>query len=137
MGTDQFLGINGLADALGVSRHAVYKWRARYPTGSAHPFPAPDVEVDGTPGWRPGRLAEVVRWRDGLPGRGAGGGRPSASSREFLAEAERRDFTPDEAQRMLAVFCAEYPEMTESEICAWLLDEWRSDRPSTLAPARP
>jgi transposase-like protein len=76
MSAAQHLGVSGLADALGVSRHLVSKWRSRYGTDSAHPFPEPDVTVDELPGWAPARVAEVERWREGLPGRGAGGGRP-------------------------------------------------------------
>ncbi len=69
----QYLGVVGVAEAMGVTRHGVHKWRSRFPAHSTHPFPEPDVEVDGTPGWRPERLAEITRWRDALPGRGTGG----------------------------------------------------------------
>jgi hypothetical protein len=79
--TERYVGVLGLAEALGVSRHAVHKWRSRHPRGSPSPFPEPDVEVDGAPGWRPNRVEEIMHWRDGLPGRGAGGGRPSAERR--------------------------------------------------------
>lgn len=120
------LGYNGLAEALGVTRHAVYKWRSRHPAGSETPFPDPDVEIDGTPGWLPDRVGEVIRWREGLPGRGAGGGRPPASRRAYLAAAERRGFTLDEALRTVATFAEEFPEMTERDIYAWLVDEWRT-----------
>jgi hypothetical protein len=85
--TEHFLGVLGIGEALGVSRHAVHKWRSRYPSDSDHSFPEPDVEVDGTPGWRADRLEEIVRWRNGLPGRGAGGGRPSAARQEYLIPA--------------------------------------------------
>ena len=123
--TVQYLGVIGIADALSVSRHAVHKWRSRYPIDSPHPFPAPDVEVDGTPGWRPDRLEEIVQWREGLPGRGTGGGRPTAARREYLEEAMIRGFTRDEALRALANFTAEFPEMTEPEVCAWVIGKWR------------
>ena len=89
--TVQYIGAAAVGEALGVSRHAVHKWRTRYPAGSSHPFPEPDIEIDGTPGWRPNRVAEIARWRDGLPGRGAG----------------------------------EFPEMTEAEVCAWMIGKWR------------
>ncbi|SDD86507.1 hypothetical protein [Actinokineospora iranica] len=55
-----------------VSRHAVSKWRERYPAGSAHPFPEPDVVIGdepGVPGWLPDRVPEIETWRAGLPGR--------------------------------------------------------------------
>lgn len=71
-----FYGVAGLADALGESRDVVRKWRERYPAGSAHPFPTPDVEVDGVPGWVPDRLDDIKLWRKNMPGSGAGGGRP-------------------------------------------------------------
>lgn len=58
------------SSALEVSRHAVSKWRERYPADSQHPFPAPDVTIDGTPGWLPSRLDEIEKWREGLPGQG-------------------------------------------------------------------
>jgi hypothetical protein len=123
--TEHYLGGVGIAEALGVSRHAVHKWRSRYPGGSPHPFPEPDVEIDGVPGWRADRLEEIVRWRDGLPGRGAGGGRPSAARQEYLKRAAERGLGRDEALRALVTFTEEFPEMTEPEICAWLIDHWR------------
>jgi transposase-like protein len=123
--TERYLGVLGVAEALGVSRHAVHKWRSRYPSGSAHPFPEPDVEVDGAPGWAAARLDEIVQWRNGLPGRGAGGGRPTAARQEYLQAALARGFTRDEALRALDTFVAEFPEMTESEVCAFLLEKWR------------
>lgn len=84
--TVRYLDMAGLGRALvvPVSRHAVSKWRERYPVGSEHPFPEPDVLVGpfevgrednhedgerGTPGWLPERLPEIERWRAGLPGR--------------------------------------------------------------------
>lgn len=78
--SEHYLGVVDIAEAMGVSRHAVHKWRSRYPADSTHPFPEPDIEVDGTPGWRPDRLPEVAAWREQLPGRGAGGGRPTAAA---------------------------------------------------------
>ena len=119
------LGYGGIADAIGVTRHAVHKWRERHPSGSDHPFPEPDVLVDGTPGWRPDRVAEIVRWREGLPGRGSGGGRPPASRRAYLRAADDRGLTRDEAVRTLNTFVDEFPEMSEGEVCAWLVEEWR------------
>ncbi|MEO3801169.1 hypothetical protein [Nonomuraea sp. B1E8] len=123
--TEHYLGVLGIAEALGVTRHAVHKWRSRHPAGSDHPFPEPDVEIDGAPGWRPDRVGEIVRWRDGLPGRGAGGGRPSAARQDYLRAALARGLGRDEALRALATFTAEFPEMTEPEVCAWLMEKWR------------
>jgi hypothetical protein len=122
--TRQYLGVVGVAEALGYGRHAVHKWRARYPAGSNHPFPEPDVEIDGAPGWRPDRLPAITNWHATLPGRGAGGGRPTAAKQDFLQAAAKRDFTRDEAERALASFAEEFPEMTEPELCAWLLEKW-------------
>lgn len=82
MSVTAYLGVKGLAEALGVSRHAVDKWRARYPAGAPLAFPAPDVEVDGVPGWAHERLDEITQWRADLPGRGAGGGRPRVHSED-------------------------------------------------------
>lgn len=122
--SDHYVGVIGIAEAMGVSRHAVHKWRSRYPEGSGHPFPAPDVEVDGTPGWRPERMEEIVQWRDGLPGRGAGGGRPTAALQEYLAAAAARGLTRDEATRALATFAEEFPQMTRPELYAWLIEKF-------------
>jgi transposase-like protein len=123
--TEHYLGVLGIAEALGVSRHAVHKWRSRYPAGSSHPFPEPDVDIDGAPGWRPDRLEEIVRWRGTLPGRGTGGGRPTVARQEYLKAAAIRGLDRDEALRALAAFTEEFPEMTEPEICAWLVEHWR------------
>ena len=123
--TEHYLGGVGIAEALGVSRHAVHKWRSRYPSDSSHPFPEPDVEIDGVPGWRADRLDEIVQWRHGLPGRGAGGGRPSAARQEYLKHAAARGLERGEALRTLLTFTEEFPEMTEPELCAWLIEKWR------------
>lgn len=120
----RYLGVVGVAEQLGVSRHAVHKWRTRYPGDSAHPFPEPDVEVDGAPGWRATRLAEVVHWREGLPGRGAGGGRPSAARQDYLAAATAHGLDQDEAQRAIDVLTEEFPELTEVQLYGWLIESW-------------
>ena len=122
--TERYLGVLGIAEAMEVTRHAVHKWRSRHPSGSDHPFPEPDVEVDGAPGWRPGRLEELMQWRDGLPGRGAGGGRPTAARQEYFTAATARGLNRDEATRALATFAAEFPEMTEPELCAWIIEKF-------------
>lgn len=75
--TPRYLGTRELGGELGVSASAVAKWLDRYPPEADHPFPAPDVTVGDSLGWSPERLDEVRRWRAGMPGRGAGGGRPS------------------------------------------------------------
>ncbi|MFC7656089.1 hypothetical protein ACFQV8_05675 [Pseudonocardia benzenivorans] len=31
---DHYVGVLGIAEAMGVTRHAVGKWRSRYPAGS-------------------------------------------------------------------------------------------------------
>jgi transposase-like protein len=122
--TWNYLGVVGVAEALGVSRHAVHKWRTRYPVDSSHPFPEPDVELDGAPGWRPDRLPAIRHWRDSLPGRGAGGGRPTATRQEYLRIAMARDFTREEAERALTNFAEDFPEMTEPQLCAWIIEKW-------------
>lgn len=122
--TEHHLGVLGIAEAIGVTRHAVHKWRSRYPNDSDHPFPEPDVEVDGTPGWRAERLEEIVHWRDGLPGRGAGGGRPTAARQEYMKAAAARGLDRDEATRAFANFTDEFPEMTEPELYAWLIEKF-------------
>jgi hypothetical protein len=122
---ERYLGVVGIGEALGVTRHAVHKWRSRHPPGSDHPFPEPDVEIDGAPGWRPDRLEEVMQWRSGLPGRGAGGGRPSASEQEYLREAFARGLNEHEALTLLDSMEEERPEMTRAESAVWLLGRWR------------
>ncbi|SEE90420.1 hypothetical protein [Jiangella alba] len=123
---EHYVGVLGVAEAMSVTRHAVHKWRSRYPPDSDHPFPGPDVDVDGSPGWRATRLQEIVQWRDGLPGRGAGGGRPTAARQEYFRAAERRGLDRDEAIRALATFAEEFPQMTEPELCAWLIERFGS-----------
>jgi hypothetical protein len=120
-----YLGVQGIAAAMGVSGHAVHKWRARYPDDSRHPFPRPDVDVDGVPGWRPEQLAAIVRWRDGLPGRGAGGGRPTAARQEYFRAAAARGLTRGEAESALVTFSEELPEMSEPQLYAWLIEKWQ------------
>jgi hypothetical protein len=122
---ERYLGVLGIAEALGVSRHAVHKWRSRYPSDSAHPFPEPDVEVDGAPGWAARRLDEIVQWRDGLPGRGAGGGRPSLARQQYFENALTRGLSGDEASRLLVAMGEEFPELTEAQVCELLLEKWR------------
>lgn len=68
--TARYLGQADIARELGVTRHAVTVWRGRYDD-----FPQPDVLVGSIPGWAPGRMAEIRRWKDSRPGQGAGGGR--------------------------------------------------------------
>lgn len=118
----QYIGPVQLGEALGVSQFAVPRWQARFPADSNHPFPEPDIEVDGTPGWRPNRLAEVARWRDGL--RNTAGGRPTATRQEYLLVAAGRGFDRDEALRTLETFGEEFPEMSEPELCAWLVEKF-------------
>ncbi len=73
-----FWSVSDLARRFGVSRSAVANWIERYPPADeTHPFPRPDILLDGRPGWKPERLAEIQAWRDGLPGSGSGGGQPA------------------------------------------------------------
>lgn len=121
---ERYLGVVGIAEAMGLTRHAMHKWRSRYPTDADHPFPEPDVEVDGAPGWRPARLEDIVRWRDGLPGRGVGGGRPTAARHGYFRAAEARGLHRDEATRALATFAEEFPHLTEPELYAWIIEKF-------------
>ncbi|MFI5960169.1 hypothetical protein [Cryptosporangium sp. NPDC051539] len=124
--TVHYLGVLRVAEELGVTRHAVHKWRSRYPAGGEHAFPEPDVEIDGIPGWRPERVAELRRWREGLPGRGAGGGRPSASQQEYLQEAGAHGLSTNEALRLIDALIEQSPQMTRAGACAWMLGHWRA-----------
>jgi hypothetical protein len=119
------VGVVGVAEALGVTRHAVHKWRTRYPPESRHPFPEPDIEVDGIPAWRPDRLQAIILWRETLPGRGAGGGRPTAARQDYFRMAQTKGLDREEAEHLLRVFAEEVPELTEPERCAWLMDKWQ------------
>ncbi|GAA1029750.1 MULTISPECIES: hypothetical protein [Amycolatopsis] len=125
----QFIGASGLAERLGVSRSAVNKWRERFPFDSAHPFPAPDVEIDGVPGWLPERVSEVEYWRAGLPGRG-NRDEQAASQREYLAEARARGLSVEEALRTVDAFADEYPERDREQIYAWLVSRFKEDQPN-------
>jgi hypothetical protein len=89
-----FLSQTDLARELGVTPDAIRLWRKRYPG-----FPEPDAWIGldpvpegdagarsdprqnprensrSVPGWLPGRLEEVRRWREtGMSGQGARGG---------------------------------------------------------------
>ncbi|MER7079853.1 hypothetical protein SAMN02982929_03095 [Saccharopolyspora kobensis] len=66
MTAQHYLGVSGLARQLGVPRRDVSKWLGQYPANSEHPFPEPDVEVDGVPGWTLERVPEVELWLSGL-----------------------------------------------------------------------
>lgn len=59
------------------------------------------------------------------PRTGAGGGRPSAARQEYLKAAGARGLDRDEALRALRTFLDEFPEMTEPEVCAWLVEKFR------------
>lgn len=120
--TVQYIGPIQLGEALGVSRFAVPRWQARFPAGSRHPFPEPDIVVDGTPGWRPTRISEVSAWRDGL--RTGAGARPRATRQEFFMVAASRGLDQDESVRTLDTFVEEFPEMTEQEVCAWAIQKF-------------
>lgn len=120
-----YLGTSGLAERLGVSRQAVSAWRARYSHDSSHPFPLPDIDIDGVPGWKSTRVSEVEEWRAGLPGRGAGGGRPSTSERMFLAALHERGFDRREAMALASSMMEVHPELSKQEIYAVLLNDVR------------
>lgn len=82
----RYAGTADVGRTLGVRTQTVTNWLNRYPPGSSHPCPAPDVVVGDVLGWEEGRLPEWEAWRAGMPGRGAGGGRPRKSPAEKLAD---------------------------------------------------
>ena len=53
----EHIGQADIARALGITRQAVSVKRKR-----RKDFPAPDVTIDGEPGWLPGRLPKIVAW---------------------------------------------------------------------------
>ena len=107
---DYYMSQADIARELGVSNETVRLWRKRNPRGSSRPFPEPDSwtgvdEVEerpgkaprvpglpedprenprensrSVPGWLPSRLPEIRAWQAGMPGSGAGGGRPRVTS---------------------------------------------------------
>lgn len=113
MAAQDYLGTAGLAGRLGVSRHAVVKWRARYDERSQHPFPAPDVTVDGVPGWSADRVGEIEQWRAGLPGRGTGGGRPKVMRYERSNNATPTQVEQQEWQAAEMARAAGYDVVSE------------------------
>jgi hypothetical protein len=66
----EYVGAATVAGWFGVSRSTVAKWRERY-----EGCPAPDVTIDGVPGWRSDRRPEWEEWLAARPGQGHGGGR--------------------------------------------------------------
>ncbi|MEE2041272.1 hypothetical protein Q8791_29010 [Nocardiopsis sp. CT-R113] len=78
----RYAGTADVARALEVRTQTVTNWLNRYPPTSSHPCPAPDVIVGDVLGWEEKRLPEWVTWRAGMPGRGAGGGRPRKTTEQ-------------------------------------------------------
>ncbi|WP_410633851.1 hypothetical protein [Amycolatopsis sp. cmx-4-83] len=72
--TFRYVDMVEIASWFDVGHRAVANWRSRY--AGSHPFPEPDVVIGRTPGWAPGRKAEIEQWAAARPGQGAGGGRP-------------------------------------------------------------
>ncbi|MEE2050315.1 hypothetical protein [Nocardiopsis tropica] len=76
----RYAGTADVARILGVRTQTVTNWLNRYPPESSHPCPAPDVIVGNVLGWKWDEDAESLprweTWRAGMPGQGAGGGRP-------------------------------------------------------------
>ncbi|MFD8497980.1 hypothetical protein [Amycolatopsis sp. NPDC059657] len=64
----RYLDMNTIGAWFGVAGATVSLWRTRY--AATHPFPSPDAVTGRTPGWAPGREAEIRRWEAGRPGRG-------------------------------------------------------------------
>lgn len=67
-----------VAGLLGIDAETVTRYLHRYPAGHAFEFPRPDGRIGRSPYWNAGRTTEIAAWRG--PGRGAGAGRPRASS---------------------------------------------------------
>ncbi|MFJ9558059.1 hypothetical protein ACIRPH_30000 [Nocardiopsis sp. NPDC101807] len=93
------LGVADVARELGVPTGTVTKWIARYPYDIGHhPVPTPDARIGDVLGWRENRIDEWRTWRAGMPGRGAGGGRPKKQvARKKTAAEERFDAEQYEA----------------------------------------
>ena len=53
---------------IGVGVATVTKYRRRY-AGTATPFPEPDLELAGHPGWSADRAEEIQAWATSRPGR--------------------------------------------------------------------
>ena len=119
----QFLGYPALADAFGVSPRAVEIWRDRHPAGTAHAFPEPDVDIDGSPGWAPHRLPELLDWRSRLPRRTDLDFAPVTRG-AYLEAATERGLYMYEAANLLHALAEERPEMTEQELAGWMVDRW-------------
>ena len=80
----RYLSQAAISRQLGGSRHLVGTLRNRW-KDTPTPFPEPDAWTGddedednerAVPGWLPERMPEIRRWKDSLPGQGAGGGRP-------------------------------------------------------------
>jgi hypothetical protein len=79
-----WLGYDELGTLLGVSGKTVERWVYRYK--DSHPVPKPNHATLML--WSPEQVPEWRVWRQGLPGRGKGGGRPWRLSPEERAGRE-------------------------------------------------
>ncbi|MGI5125831.1 hypothetical protein ACQEVB_03340 [Pseudonocardia sp. CA-107938] len=118
-----FLGSPALAEAFGVHPEAVATWRKRYPAGSPHAFPEPDVDIDGDPGWAPERLPEILDWRARLPRR-TEEVFPLVSQGAYLEAATDRGLYLYEATNLLRALAEERPDLGEQELAGWIVDRW-------------
>lgn len=83
-----FWTVSEIGDLFGIKPHGVDRLRRLYGNDrtpeqiAARPsFPTPDIVLGVSrrqAGWDPARKAELLAWRAGMPGRGAGGGRKKA-----------------------------------------------------------
>ncbi|MER7166726.1 hypothetical protein ABT336_11775 [Micromonospora sp. NPDC000207] len=82
-----FVDVAELCQRYGVKARTVYTWVQRSRPGGIYehrPFPAAynadEVGRGVAPYWLPRQLAALDRWRAGMVGQGAGGGRPRKGS---------------------------------------------------------
>ena len=80
-----YLQVAGIAAALGMKPATLSQAIWRNPD---HPVPEHDAELlpghgkGPDLGWLPSRVPDWKAWLDGLPGRGAGGGRPPGGDQQ-------------------------------------------------------
>ena len=57
-----------------VTARTIAAYQARY--AESHPFPEPAGKVGRSPYWLESQREAIIKWDEGRPGRGIGGGRP-------------------------------------------------------------
>jgi hypothetical protein len=77
----RYLNRAEVAALLGVGPATVTEYRRRY-AATATPFPLPDMDLAGHPGWSEARAAELLAWAASRPGRT---GRPRKGGSQITA----------------------------------------------------